>query len=449
MASAPASERDAIGGLTEAQIADVFAVAMSGRHVPAEALTAQQRAAIILARRIARQSFRWFIAYVSADDPEPYQFAPFHERIIGELQAVYERREKRLLLAAPPRHGKSKLCAILFPCFVLGDRPGAYTFGVQTDQGGSPLEFQVDVPEAESFEQDLVMPRGAISGRVFGPDGDPQPYAELHLSRDDSGFSLSLDTEGRSADADGRYTVSHLRPGTYTVRGGGGSRFGNEEGDPLGVEIVTGVRVEEDRTVEGVDLHLRSSGSIEGTVLDRSEKPVGGVAIFVRDERGLLLSSVSSVSSEANGHFSYKGVPPGRFTVSARVLRGFRRAGRRREQGRRERDRGPRRRSDHAQRHGRGREGRLDARHDPGARRARPRGCRDVLAVGHGIAPHGGHRLEEDARRPARSRQVRGARDGQGRPDELQARDSLWQGGAQPAHQDPRMTGARRPPTGR
>jgi protocatechuate 3,4-dioxygenase beta subunit len=199
------------------------------------------------------------------------------------------------------------------------DRPGAYTFGVQTDQSGAPLEFQVDVPEAESFEQDLVLPRGAISGRVFGPDGDPAPYAEVRLSLENSGFSLSLDTEGRSTDADGRYVADHLRPGVYTVRAGGGSRWGSDEGEnPLGVEIVSGVRVEEDRTVEGIDLHLRSSGSIEGTVLDRSEKPVAGIAIFVRDERGLLLFSVSPVTSEANGHFSYKGVPPGRFTVSAR-----------------------------------------------------------------------------------------------------------------------------------
>ncbi len=198
------------------------------------------------------------------------------------------------------------------------DRPGAYTFGVQSDEGDAPLEFQVDVPKVESFEHDLVLPRGAIAGRVYGPDGDPAPFAEVHLSREDSGFSLSLDTEGRSADADGRYVATHLRPGIYTVRAGGGSRFGGGADDPFGVEIVTGVRVEEDRTVDGIDLHLRSSGSIEGTVTDRSDKPVGGVAIYVRDERGLLLASVSPATSEPNGHFLYKGVAPGRFTVSAR-----------------------------------------------------------------------------------------------------------------------------------
>jgi hypothetical protein len=80
---------------------------------------------MLLARDIATQSFRWFIRYVTADDVEPYQFAPFHESIIAELQAVWEGRQNRILLAAPPRHGKSKLCAILFPCFVLGDKPNS------------------------------------------------------------------------------------------------------------------------------------------------------------------------------------------------------------------------------------------------------------------------------------------------------------------------------------
>jgi hypothetical protein len=111
--------------LTEAEVAAVFAVAMPARNLLASALTPQQAAAILLARRIARRSFRWFIAYVTADDLEPYTFAPFHETIIAELQEVHERREKRLLLAAPPRHGKSKLCAILFPSFTVGVRPGS------------------------------------------------------------------------------------------------------------------------------------------------------------------------------------------------------------------------------------------------------------------------------------------------------------------------------------
>jgi predicted phage terminase large subunit-like protein len=111
--------------LNEADAVGVFAIAMPARHLSDVALTPAQRQAITLARRLARQSFRWFIAYVTADDVEPYQFDSFHLEIIEELQRVYDGGEKRLLLAAPPRHGKSKLCAILFPCFALGRRPQA------------------------------------------------------------------------------------------------------------------------------------------------------------------------------------------------------------------------------------------------------------------------------------------------------------------------------------
>jgi predicted phage terminase large subunit-like protein len=114
-----------LAGLTEAQLEGVFADAIQARSLATKSLTPQQAAAITTARRIARKSFRWFIRYVTADDASPYELAPFHLSIIRELQGVFTGEQRRILLAAPPRHGKSKLCAILFPCFVLGDRPTA------------------------------------------------------------------------------------------------------------------------------------------------------------------------------------------------------------------------------------------------------------------------------------------------------------------------------------
>ncbi len=198
------------------------------------------------------------------------------------------------------------------------DRPGAYVFGVQLEQTGAPLEFQVDVPEAESFEKDLVLPLGSISGTVFGPDGEPAARVRVQATPEGGGFSFSMvDGDNGSTDADGRYTIRRLRPGTYLVRVGGGFRYGSDD-DPPAVEIVHGVRVEEDRAVEGLDFHLDEAGRIEGTVVDGSGKPVGDVAVFARDERGLLLSNVSPATSEPNGRFVYRGIAPGRVTLSAR-----------------------------------------------------------------------------------------------------------------------------------
>ena len=119
----PTAPKSLLAALSEAEIAAIFSSALTARRTPAVDLTPTAAADLVLARRIARRRFRWFIAYVTADDAEPYQFDRFHESVIAELQAVFDGAERRLLLSAPPRHGKSRLCAILFPAFLLGARP--------------------------------------------------------------------------------------------------------------------------------------------------------------------------------------------------------------------------------------------------------------------------------------------------------------------------------------
>jgi predicted phage terminase large subunit-like protein len=114
---------DDLRALSDERVAEVFALALPVRKCGPEGVGVEQKMALILARRLAAVRFRWFIAYVTADDLEGYQFDAFHESVIEDLQAVFDGEEKRLLLSAPPRHGKSRLCAILFPAFMLGARP--------------------------------------------------------------------------------------------------------------------------------------------------------------------------------------------------------------------------------------------------------------------------------------------------------------------------------------
>lgn len=78
---------------------------------------------------IARMHFRRFVRVTMP----AYRMGWVHRVICDELQdflqAVKERRSPRLMLAMPPRHGKSELASRRFPAFVLGRFPDMSIIG--------------------------------------------------------------------------------------------------------------------------------------------------------------------------------------------------------------------------------------------------------------------------------------------------------------------------------
>ncbi|CAG0933619.1 hypothetical protein TFLX_03135 [Thermoflexales bacterium] len=74
----------------------------------------------MLRRRWARRNLIDFAAYI---DPT-FIRAPHLELIARYLEAAQRREEKRLIIEAPPRHGKSKIVSEIFPAWALGVDPG-------------------------------------------------------------------------------------------------------------------------------------------------------------------------------------------------------------------------------------------------------------------------------------------------------------------------------------
>jgi hypothetical protein len=120
-------------------------------------------------------------------------------------------------------------------------------------------------------------------------------------------------------DADGRYDAKYLRAGTYTVAAGGvplgGMLGGKSEG---GRAVRGGVHLSEGQWLDSVDFRLEKPAEITGTVLDPTGTPVSGASVFVRDEAGMLLERFSLSATDGAGRFSYPGLAPGRYRVSAR-----------------------------------------------------------------------------------------------------------------------------------
>lgn len=79
----------------------------------------EKAASELLRRRKARNSLLDYVTYVS---PE-YQIGRHHRLIASKLEDLAAGKIKRLIIEAPPRHGKSFLSSIHFPAWFLGKYP--------------------------------------------------------------------------------------------------------------------------------------------------------------------------------------------------------------------------------------------------------------------------------------------------------------------------------------
>jgi len=185
------------------------------------------------------------------------------------------------------------------------------------------LEFRKRIPEQETYELNFELPVGRISGTVYGPDGDPKPSARVTLNLD-GGAEFGTMFGGKYTesltDDNGDFELNYLRPGGYLVAAGGnvlGGMFG--EDSTVGGRMVQRVQISEGEWLRNVEFHLEKPGTIMGTVVDHSGKPVSDAVLFARNEAGNLLETFSFLTSDAGGRFEYTGLAPGNYTIAARM----------------------------------------------------------------------------------------------------------------------------------
>ncbi|HVS08220.1 MAG TPA: carboxypeptidase-like regulatory domain-containing protein, partial [Planctomycetota bacterium] len=206
------------------------------------------------------------------------------------------------------------------------DAPGSYLTTVQKmgSTGGQQQSFDlhVQIPEQPEHRLDIELPVGGISGRVRGADGQPTAGARISLMVDGPIANGSL-TGGHYAeletDADGRYELDWLDEGTYEVSAGGapfGGLFGSDA--QFGRQVKSGLKLSKGQWLRDVDFKLGHPGAIAGSVHDGAGQAVADAAIFVRDEGGRTVDRFSMVTTDPAGNFTYGGLQPGRYSVSAR-----------------------------------------------------------------------------------------------------------------------------------
>jgi len=92
---------------------------MKPEDIEAERLRLELRLSLLEAREKANSTFLDFCKYVW---PEML-VGEHHKRIAAALDRVVSGECKRLMIAMPPRHGKSQMGSYLFPAYLMGKKP--------------------------------------------------------------------------------------------------------------------------------------------------------------------------------------------------------------------------------------------------------------------------------------------------------------------------------------
>lgn len=134
----------------------------------------RRRARLELNRRRAQNSLASFILYTYP----AYQMGWFHQEVCAALDRFLEdviaKRSPRLILTAPPRHGKSEICSRRFPAYALGRFPDleiiACSYSAElTERMNRDVQRIIDDAPFHS-----VFPDTYLQGSSFAPKGSKQ-----------------------------------------------------------------------------------------------------------------------------------------------------------------------------------------------------------------------------------------------------------------------------------
>jgi Carboxypeptidase regulatory-like domain len=187
-------------------------------------------------------------------------------------------------------------------------QPGAYQVMFQT--GRPQALMQVMIPAGETFQLDLPLPGGRVSGRVIGMGKHGGRTPEVRLEREDGYLEglLPDDDPSERPDDDGAFAFEGVRPGLYRLR-----LFG-----PRGTygQMLTGIPVGPDEHVGGLDLSLGQAASLRVELSRSDGGALAGANLMVRTMAG---TPVLLAPEPAGGLHTLQGLPPGRLLVSAQA----------------------------------------------------------------------------------------------------------------------------------
>ncbi len=169
----------------------------------------------------------------------------------------------------------------------------------------APQGRTVDVDSDGAVADFALVPGGVIEG-VVRDAASQQPIAGARVSarRDSSGLFGDSRARVTSSGADGRFRLSGLAPGAWTMAATAGRRSSR-------APKIVGIGVAEQ--VGDVELAIGEGPIIRGTVVDETGAPAGHAELFAR-----AAGHGEEATADAAGAFVFTGLPVGDYEVSAR-----------------------------------------------------------------------------------------------------------------------------------
>ena len=204
--------------------------------------------------------------------------------------------------------------------------PGNFVISVTRGLAPSPRiseqTFLRTIPDTDEYRLDFDLPVTSLGGRVVDLEGLPLigvPVRAASVEGSTYASLVGLASASTVTDENGRYVFELLPPGTYSVQAGGpGSAISRSVDDTRGASVAPEVVLTEGAQIDDLDFELSTGLSLRGIVLDAAGDPVRQANVFVRNEDGHSLESLSTLQTDATGAFQVRGLGGGLHSLMAR-----------------------------------------------------------------------------------------------------------------------------------
>jgi protocatechuate 3,4-dioxygenase beta subunit len=210
---------------------------------------------------------------------------------------------------------------------IKGISPGSYVVSAGTQEQGKYYNTRQKIEVGETNLDSLILAvgRGAtIRGRMRTATGAPLPTSRIMVHLE------SMEEEGPTGgftevNKDGSFELSGVADGSYSVMSGNLAEGWFLESAHMGNEDVleNGVQVENGAAKGALDLVVSNDGAqIEGMVTDsEKDQPIAGAVVRAQFDPATDYAWMSerTATTDQNGHYLLKDVPPHKYNVTAKM----------------------------------------------------------------------------------------------------------------------------------
>jgi protocatechuate 3,4-dioxygenase beta subunit len=210
-----------------------------------------------------------------------------------------------------------------------GVSPGSYVLWVEEHDSGLRYHARRKIEVGEEKVDSIVLALGGgatIHGRIVTSGA-----SALALNRVRVFLSPASDTDtagsmgGGEVKKDGSFELNGLGDGSYALQAYAGEPDWYVKSAHLGNEDVLekGIHVENGAAAGNLEIVISSDGAqLEGTVTDNDQnQPLAGVQVRIRPDPATEYNRFPwhQASTDQNGHYVIKDVPPGKYKVVAKI----------------------------------------------------------------------------------------------------------------------------------